>query len=124
MFAPSCGGKIAHPCERRTRDVGLHLRRQPFLGHAVRWHDRPHHQCLRPRLFVLAQRQEDPDTLFFNRRLSMEGDTELGLVVKNTLDGLELPVFDLQQWTPPQVLARIKVAKHRAGTGSHAEGRP
>jgi predicted lipid carrier protein YhbT len=30
----------------------------------------------------LAQRQEDPDTLFFNRRLSMEGDTELGLVVK------------------------------------------
>ena len=71
----------------------------------------------------LAQRQEDPDTLFFNRRLSMEGDTELGLVVKNTLDGLELPVFDLQQWTPPQVLARI-MAKYRAGTGSHAEGRP
>ncbi|HOF52160.1 MAG TPA: SCP2 sterol-binding domain-containing protein [Rhodoferax sp.] len=71
----------------------------------------------------LAQRQEDPDTLFFNRRLSMEGDTELGLVVKNTLDGLELPVFDLQQWTPPQVLARI-MAKHRAGTGAHAEGRP
>ena len=26
----------------------------------------------------LAQRREDPDTLFFSRRLSMEGDTELG----------------------------------------------
>ena len=55
----------------------------------------------------LAQRQEDPDTLFFSRRLSMEGDTELGLVVKNTLDALELPVLDLQQWAPRQLLARL-----------------
>jgi predicted lipid carrier protein YhbT len=55
----------------------------------------------------LAQRQEDPDTLFFNRRLSMEGDTELGLLVKNALDALELPVLDLKQWTPQQVLARF-----------------
>jgi predicted lipid carrier protein YhbT len=56
----------------------------------------------------LAQRQEDPDTLFFNRRLSMEGDTELGLIVKNTLDALELPVLDLQQWLPAQVVERFK----------------
>ena len=56
---------------------------------------------------LLAQRQQDPDTLFFSRRLSMEGDTELGLVVKNTLDALELPVLDLQQWGPRQVLARL-----------------
>jgi predicted lipid carrier protein YhbT len=56
----------------------------------------------------LARRQEDPDTLFFNRRLSMEGDTELGLMVKNTLDALELPVLDLQQWSPPQLLARLR----------------
>ena len=55
----------------------------------------------------LAQRQEDPDTLFFSRRLSIEGDTELGLVVKNALDALELPVLDLQQWAPHQVLARF-----------------
>lgn len=40
---------------------------------------------------MLALRREDPDTLFFNRRLLMEGDTELGLLLKNTLDGLELP---------------------------------
>lgn len=43
----------------------------------------------------LLQREEDPDTLFFSRRLVMEGDTELGLMVKNTLDALdfsELPV--------------------------------
>jgi len=37
----------------------------------------------------LVARQEDPDTLFFNRELSIEGDTELGLVVKNMLDAVE-----------------------------------
>jgi predicted lipid carrier protein YhbT len=41
----------------------------------------------------LAARQEDPDTLFFNRELSIEGDTELGLVVKNMLDAIEWPSF-------------------------------
>ena len=35
--------------------------------------------------------EDDPDTLFFNRDLSIEGDTELGLVVKNMLDAVEWP---------------------------------
>ena len=39
----------------------------------------------------LLARQEDPDTLFFNRQLSIEGDTELGLIVKNMLDAVEWP---------------------------------
>ena len=39
---------------------------------------------------LLATRREDPDTLFFNRRLHLGGDTELGLYVKNLLDSLEL----------------------------------
>jgi predicted lipid carrier protein YhbT len=39
---------------------------------------------------ALALRREDPDTLFFSRRLVIEGDTELGLLVKNSLDALEL----------------------------------
>ena len=38
---------------------------------------------------ALARREEDPDTLFFARRLSVEGDTELGLVLKNLLDGID-----------------------------------
>lgn len=38
----------------------------------------------------LALRLEDPDTLFFHRRLVIEGDTDLGLTVKNMLDGVEL----------------------------------
>jgi O2-independent ubiquinone biosynthesis accessory factor UbiT len=37
----------------------------------------------------LATRAEDPDTLFFQRRLSIEGDTERGLMIKNLLDALE-----------------------------------
>ncbi len=37
----------------------------------------------------LAARQEDPDSLFFQRRLIIEGDTELGLTLKNLLDGCE-----------------------------------
>lgn len=57
---------------------------------------------------LLAQRQEDPDTLFFNRRLSMEGDTELGLLVKNALDALDLPVFNLAGLTPPAVFERLR----------------
>lgn len=69
----------------------------------------------------LARRQEDPDTLFFSRRLSIEGDTELGLVVKNALDALELPVLDLQQWAPHQMLARI-TSWRRAKAGSQASG--
>lgn len=38
---------------------------------------------------ALALRREDPDTLFFSRRLVIEGDTELGLVVKNALDSAD-----------------------------------
>lgn len=40
----------------------------------------------------LALRREDPDTLFFARHLSLEGNTEDGLLLKNFLDALE---FDL-----------------------------
>jgi len=57
---------------------------------------------------LLARRQEDPDTLFFSRRLAMEGDTELGLLVKNTIDAIELPVLDLESLKPAQVLARMR----------------
>ncbi len=47
----------------------------------------------------LAARIEDTDTLFFQRRLRMEGDTELGLEVKNFLDGLDIDSL----WLPKQV---------------------
>ncbi len=46
--------------------------------------------CASARDFLaLALRVEDADSLFFTRRLRMEGDTELGLYVKNTLDAID-----------------------------------
>jgi predicted lipid carrier protein YhbT len=44
----------------------------------------------------LALRQEDPDTLFFNRRLLIEGNTDLGLQVKNMLDSVEIETLAAQ----------------------------
>jgi len=40
-------------------------------------------------LILITGRIEDPDTLFFQRRLEIEGDTELGLEVKNLLDNID-----------------------------------
>lgn len=38
---------------------------------------------------LLSSRRVDPDTLFFQRRLEITGDTELGLQVKNLLDSVD-----------------------------------
>jgi predicted lipid carrier protein YhbT len=57
---------------------------------------------------LLALRKEDPDTLFFSRRLVMEGDTELGLLVKNTLDSMEAPELNLSRLLPGQMLGKIR----------------
>lgn len=39
-------------------------------------------------LWRLARGEDDADRLFFERALMMEGDTEFGLLVKNTLDAI------------------------------------
>jgi predicted lipid carrier protein YhbT len=59
----------------------FHAEREPDLAFAAH---------LSAYLQLLA-RQEDPDTLFFNRELEITGDTELGLLVKNLLDTIEWP---------------------------------
>lgn len=46
-------------------------------------------------LLRLARGEDDADRLFFERRLVMEGDTELALLLKNTLDAIG-PL-----WGPP-----------------------
>ncbi|MFK5894789.1 MAG: SCP2 sterol-binding domain-containing protein [Pseudomonadota bacterium] len=40
-------------------------------------------------LILLASRTEDPDSFFFQRRLTIEGDTELGLYIKNIIDSVD-----------------------------------
>ncbi|MCQ4320723.1 ubiquinone anaerobic biosynthesis accessory factor UbiT [Stutzerimonas stutzeri] len=47
---------------------------------------------------LLASRQEDPDTLFFRRRLVIEGDTELGLAIKNLIDSLDPDLLPPWLW--------------------------
>ncbi|MBI0331522.1 ubiquinone anaerobic biosynthesis accessory factor UbiT [Burkholderia plantarii] len=37
----------------------------------------------------LAAREVDADTLFFNRRLIIQGDTELALIVRNAIDAID-----------------------------------
>lgn len=49
----------------------------------------------------LARGDEDPDRLFFERQLLMEGDTELGLVLKNTLDAIG-PLFNRARGLQPR----------------------
>ena len=64
---------------------------------------------------MLGTRKEDPDTLFFSRRLVVEGDTELGLIAKNTLDAVEMPKLALSQLMPGPVLE--KTASHLLAAG-------
>lgn len=67
-------------------------------------------------LLALARREEDPDTLFFSRRLSMSGDTELGLLVKNTLDAIDTP---LPEAARQAVLAWLRNLGRRGKPGQH-----
>ena len=96
----------------RVLDAGLTLR----FAYSSRGF-RPIFDAAKPDLTISARsrdfialmaREEDPDTLFFSRRLLMEGDTDLGLLVKNTLDGIELPQLDPARLAPAEVLRRLR----------------
>lgn len=49
----------------------------------------------------LAKGEDDPDRLFFDRVLVMEGDTELGLILKNTLDA-QGPLWPIARPSTPR----------------------
>jgi len=61
--------------------------------------------------WLLATGAEDPDTLFFDRRLNIEGDTETGLYIKNMLDAIEFDwqthFADVVGRQPPRSLVRL-----------------
>jgi len=59
---------------------------------------------------LLATRKEDADTLFFRRQLKTSGDTELGLYVKNFLDGLEPETLPYHQAIDPILRKSLAVA--------------
>lgn len=60
-----------------------------LVSESIEKHDVSFSGCLND-LVLIAGRKEDPDTLFFQRRLSIEGDTELGLEIKNLMDSVDL----------------------------------
>jgi len=43
-------------------------------------------------LVLLATSNEDPDSLFFSRKLSIEGNTEDGLYIKNLIDAMDFDI--------------------------------
>ncbi len=53
---------------------------------------------------ALLRGTDDADTLFFQRRLQIRGDTELGLIIKNWLDAAERPAW-LQRLMPQETEA-------------------
>ena len=107
----------------RVTDAGMTLR----FGYGTRGF-RPLFDSSKPDLTISARardfiallaREEDPDTLFFNRRLLMEGDTDLGLLVKNTLDGIDLPRFDPARLSPQELLQRLRTRLATPGPIRH-----
>ena len=77
-------------------DAGINIR---FSADGERFLDQPFNDAPDLRLAAngidfmrMMLREEDPDTLFFNRKLHIEGDTELGLITKNLLDSVDWPL--------------------------------
>ena len=58
-------------------------------------------------LLLLASRIEDADTLFFQRRLQLTGDVELGLCARNLLDRLRWEQIPLALRIPLNRAARL-----------------
>ena len=103
-----------HPCDRRRLSLYFTINRTGFvackagetpdLAISATAHD----------FFLLGTRREDPDTLFFSRRLVVEGETELGLIAKNTLDSVELPKLSLSSCAPEKVLEKVAARLYAA----------
>lgn len=81
------------PISILVTDAGIDCRvRLSTVGFLPITHWRRPLVCIRASaadFYRLARRLEDPDALFFARRLIIEGDTELGLCLKNALDAVD-----------------------------------
>lgn len=90
-------------------------------GHIrVQHRDSPGHVLIRARADVfarLAAGLADPDTLFFQRRLAIEGDTELALALKNFLDSVDPADLPLPHVARTASRIRRRVASRFAPDG-------
>ena len=64
-------------------------------------------------LLLIAGRKQDPDTLFFQRRLHIEGDTELGLAVKNLIDAIDVEQLPSNIHKVIDILAEVVEQTHQ-----------
>lgn len=94
LAAPLAKGELDFMRGRRlgiaVPDLGLSWVLE-LQGDRLRASDKPAEATVRGSatdLLLLASRLEDADTLFFQRRLELTGDTELGLTARNLLDRL------------------------------------
>lgn len=97
-----------------TRDaVGLRLAKESPVDVCIRgnWKE----------FLLLASRQEDPDTLFFRRRLVIEGDTDLGLAIKNLVDSLDPDLMPPRVW---QLVSWLGAAAKEEGKAPAAQPVP
>lgn len=70
---------------------------------------------------LLATGNEDPDSLFFSRDLSLEGNTEDGLYIKNLIDAMDFDTTVYLKSILGQSLAtRIAPLVERLELGKHA----
>lgn len=65
---------------------------------------------------LLAIRQIDADTLFFQRRLAIDGHVALGLAVKNFLDGMDIDEF------PPALRMMLRAGEVLFGGSAQRQG--
>ena len=69
---------------------------------------------------LLATGNEDPDSLFFSRHLSLEGNTEDGLYIKNLIDAMDFDTSVYLKSILGQTLAmRITPLVNRLELGKH-----
>jgi predicted lipid carrier protein YhbT len=100
--ADACQALVGRCIELRVSDLGLRVRlvlTPRGFAPASDFGD-PELRIVAPSssYLRLLRGEDDPDRLFFERALVIEGDTELGLVMKNTLDAIG-PLWP-QQATP------------------------
>lgn len=79
------------PLQIQVRDFNFQFRVLLFNGLFVTAIQKPVEVILSGNsedFLALMSQQVDPDTLFFQRRLSLSGNTELGLQLKNFLDAI------------------------------------
>ncbi len=112
LQVPLQAGKLAFLVDRRiaieVTDLGLRWVLSAQAGNlGTCAGDAPAEAAVRGRaleFLLLASRLEDADTLFFQRRLALTGDTELGLTARNLLDQLPWESIPLA----------LRIALHRA----------